>query len=812
MPSHARRMFKSATLSQVILIACLGVGIGGTLITLPAIAQTIQAQPSAAQRAEYDIPAGNLDRVLNGFAAATGIHLAIDASLTSNLSSPGLQGRYTVDAGLAEILSGTGLLARRQADGSYTLQKLGTDGVITLDPVLVSAEAKENIGTAGQAYIVGDASVGVLGNKTLKDTPYSIEAYSRDLMDNKQARSLADLTKGDASINLMVHNAFAESWLSVRGLEVDFYNAKKLDGMSFSMFLTELPLEHMERVEVLKGAGGFLHGFGTPGGIVNYVQKRPTEVPVQSLSSQLTDSGLALIHGDIGGRVGAGGQLGFRVNLVHESGDTYVDRGESDRTSGSVALDWSITPDLIWRVDALKGEHLRDAPSPWVISNATGTLAGGFSGNARPPAPISGSDRIGPGFGRTYTEYETYGTDLSWQFMPNWMLSLVYREMEVGREYMNGGNILVNADGDYEIYAQNFSDIVESQHIQAMVTGTLKTGHISHDLTLGVSRNKSDRKVSWITGYQDATLGPGNLSNPPTFANPFTRHVTIGEANDPVDLIRRKELFISDTLHFGEDWDLIIGLRRARLEVLDAGYDESATTPTVAAVFRPVSGLSLYGSYIEALEQGETAPTTAANSGEVFPPLESKQYEVGTKAEGDNWVASAALFRLEKGLTYTTPDNIFTQDGEAHYQGLEISGKFRLNPQWLVTGSAMWLDATNQKTDGGVLDGKRIRGVAREHVSLYGEYSVIGLPLTFTAGARYVGKRPVDADNQWHVGSVTLFDAGARYKTRVGNQSITLRLNIDNLTGEDYWVSRANSGSLIQGAPRSIKFGAQIDF
>ena len=101
-------------------------------------------------------------------------------------------------------------------------------------------------------------------------------------------------------------------------------------------------------------------------------------------------------------------------------------------------------------------------------------------------------------------------------------------------------------------------------------------------------------------------------------------------------------------------------------------------TPTIAAVFRPLDGLSLYGSYVEALEQGATAPETAANANQVFPPLVSKQYEFGAKAEADDWSASAALFRIERGLTYTTPANVFTQDGEARYQDLELNGKFRL--------------------------------------------------------------------------------------------------------------------------------------
>ena len=64
---------------------------------------------------------------------------------------------------------------------------------------------------------------------------------------------------------------------------------------------------------------------------------------------QVMDSGLALIHGDVGGRLGPDDRFGYRVNLVHESGDTYINDGESRRNSGFIALDWEITPDLVWQ-------------------------------------------------------------------------------------------------------------------------------------------------------------------------------------------------------------------------------------------------------------------------------------------------------------------------------------------------------------------------------------------------------------------------------------------------------------------------------
>jgi len=53
---------------------------------------------------------------------------------------------------------------------------------------------------------------------------------------------------------------------------------------------------------------------------------------------------------------------------------------------------------------------------------------------------------------------------------------------------------------------------------------------------------------------------------------------------------------------------------------------------------------------------------------------------------------------------------------------------------------------------------------------------------------------------------------GARYEIDLNKQLLTLRLNVENLTDKAYWLTSAGSSSIAQGAPRTIKLGAQLDF
>jgi iron complex outermembrane receptor protein len=84
--------------------------------------------------------------------------------------------------------------------------------------------------------------------------------------------------------------------------------------------------------------------------------------------------------------------------------------------------------------------------------------------------------------------------------------------------------------------------------------------------------------------------------------------------------------------------------------------------------------LSLYGNYIEGLSVGPTAPQTAANAFEVFPPIKSKQYEVDAKLDFGQFATTLAAFQITQPNSFTDPaTNIFGVDGEQRNRGLEFN-------------------------------------------------------------------------------------------------------------------------------------------
>ncbi|AOY00728.1 hypothetical protein BJP62_09945 [Jeongeupia sp. USM3] len=683
----------------------------------------------------------------------------------------------------------------------------------TLDKVEVHAGSDG--AAALDAYRSNQATSGALGSRSVLDTPFSLNVVTDHYIENTQATTINDLFKTDAAVTPIANGYVGESsGISIRGQQLDLLNGFKIDGYAVPNWASDLPLEHYQQVELLKGLSGFMYGFGSPGGIANFVNKRPGNDFAGSVTAGYASDGVGKLGADVGGRFGTDQMFGVRVNAVHEQGDTYVDGGNIKRDSASVYVDARLTPDLLVSADALyQKRHVDGAYYGVVLGDAYGMAPPGSVGI---PAPIDGRDRLASPFTYYETEYKIAGTELKWAINDSWDFKAGYRYSQQNRENADSAIVLLDNRGGYGELQYVAYTRYEYQTLQAMATGRFNTGSIGHEVVLGTGWQLLTEKMP-VSGWNQAVLGTGNLGNPGDFANPdLAMDKNLGKSSDTT----QQSLFASDTITFDEQWSLLVGLRYTDYEQrsFDAAsgtqtgsYDRSPTTPTVALIYKPVQNVSLYGSYVEALQQGGSAPKAAANANTVMAPIKSRQYEVGVKTDNAGWSASAALFRLERGLEYVNSGNVYVQDGTEISQGLELSGKTALGRDWTLLGSAMWLAGRNESGDASV-DGKRPYGAPKAQANAYVEYAVPGTGgLVLSGGAQYVGERPLEASNAHFAGSYTLFDLGARYATRVGGQDVTLRLNVDNVTNEAYWLT-SYGFILTQGAPRTIRASAEFSF
>lgn len=773
-------------------------------LLFPAMGLHPLAPAAWAQAAEatyvFDVAAGPLSTALTQVAAQTGMSLSANAALLADKKAAALKGRYTAQAALHQLLENTGLALQRTDDTHFSVIPVITekDAPQTLSEVQVQA-SKEGNGLLSR-YEASTASQGALGDKSLLDTPFSVSVVKAEDILDRQASNVAEAFKLDAAVTASSNGVAREStMITVRGLALDLLNGYKIDGLNISPWNTDLPIEHFEQVELLKGLSGFMYGFAQPGGILNYRLKRAGDTPVTRVTAGLMTDSQYNLNLDVGRRF-AEGRAGMRINYIHEAGDTYLD-APIKRDSASVALDFKPSDQLTVELDSLYQKRKVNGSMFALVVDQ----------NAASPKPIDGARRLTQDFTYHETEMMTAGTALRWQFNDQWYLSTAARVSKLRRtnydSYMtindDAGNF---SDAQVQWYSQH-----HNQSANLMLHGQFETGQIKHALVTG-----ADLQTVHRSGAPDsfALLGTGNLYT--GRSDETDPDASINRNLSTIFKTRNVGVFMSDTLQWTPEWSTIIGLRHSNYEKTQPNgptYKKSKMTPTYALLWKPQASITAYASYVEALEEGNTAPIGTNNENQSFGPLESKQYEIGLKQQGSFWSAEAALFRMQRGLAYTNADNVYVQQSKGLVlSGLDLAGRVELGSQWALRSSLVWMQSENKSDDVSV-NGKDAANAPSWSAALFADYQVMDLPgLTLSAGARYVGRRYLEASNTHALDRYTLFDLGARYHTKLNAHQLTLRAGVQNLTNEKYWQAHGDWNFLTQGEPRIFKASAQLDF
>jgi iron complex outermembrane receptor protein len=649
-------------------------------------------------------------------------------------------------------------------------------------------------------------SAGALGSRSQLETPFSTTIVTGEELADRQANKLGDVFAGDASVtdSSNAYNAWA-TYITIRGLPIDWQNGFRIDGNPFISYGITMPYENLERVELLKGLGGFMYGFAQPGGVVNYVTKKPAAEPVTSASLGYRMDGVLSQHVDLSRRFGPDGMFGARINYTHEAGKTY-NAGDINRNSVALALDGQLTRDLAVYFNAIYQQSRSSGGTPAIY---TGSYTA-----ANLPATISGgSNLLGGTDQHLNTNLQLYTGGVRYQITPDWSFNTSLSYSKSTRDRNESTLTLLNQAGDYTDNRWNGDEGHQDIYWQGMFEGKVKTGPFMHQLVLGASWQHQTNDYSAVSYYFE--LGNGNLFQP----NPWRYYSGAGLDKYRASEITQKSVFASDTIQLTSRWSVLAGVRVTNYDQetynvngsLASSYGHNGVvTPTFALMYKLEPNTTVYASYVESLEQGTTVASNYANAGALLNPLRSRQYEVGIKSEHGSWSANAALFRIERGATYENDQHVLTQDGTSIYQGMEAGGSVRLGRSWQVAGDVMLLDTWYAK--GQTYNGNRVAGAPRFVAAARVTYDVPFVPgLQVGADTKYTGNMEVRPAGNLQTGGYMLVNVGANYMTRIGGHDVTLRAAIDNITNRRYWMFQYEN-YIAPGDPRTVSLNARIDF
>ncbi len=675
----------------------------------------------------------------------------------------------------------------------------------SLPAVKVSANTAED----SPLHLTTPVSNGALGTRSQLDTPFSTTVVTGEDLANRQANKLGDVFAGDASVtdNSNAYSAWA-TYITIRGLPIDWQNGFKIDGNPFISYGITMPYENLERVELLKGAGGFMYGFAQPGGVVNYVTKKPGRDPVTSIDIGYRMDGVISEHADLSRRFGPDGMFGARINYTHEAGKTY-NAGDINRNSVALALDGQLTRDLDVYFNAIYQTSRSSGQTPAIY------ISPSYAGTSLPATISGGSNLLNSAGQHLNTSLQLYTAGVKYQIAPDWTFNTSASYSKSARDRNESTLTLANQAGNYSDSRWNGDEGHQDIYWQGSFEGKVKTGPFTHQLVLGamVQRQTNDYNNAQTTA--GGVLGSGNLY----VQNPYVFYSGSGLEKYRASEINQKALFLSDTMQLTSRWSLLAGLRYTHYDqdtfaesgATTASYGKNGVvTPTFALMYKLDALTTIYASYLESLEAGQIVSSSYANGGSVLNPLRSRQYEVGIKTERARWSANAALFRIERGASYANSQNVLMQDGNSIYEGVEAGGSVRLGRSWQVGGDIMLLDTWYAK--GQSYNGKRVAGAPQFTAAARVSYDVPFVPgLQLGADAKYTGNTSVRPAGDLETGGYMLVNLGANYMTRIGGHDVTLRAAIDNLTNRRYWMFQYDS-YIAPGDPRTVSLNAKIDF
>lgn len=715
--------------------------------------------------------------------------------------------------------------ARRRSAPALELARAVLLGGAAL-PALLHAQSSEpatlpTVSVTGRTT-VPPLDVGGFGDVPLERLPMQAVTVGEPALREAGARGARDLSRFDASLGDAYNAVGYWDALTVRGFVIDQrYNFRR-DGLPITGE-TAIALDNKSRLELLKGTSGIQAGTSAPGGLVNYVVKRP-DTDLRSAYVELSGSSNALAAVDLSSRFGADRAFGLRLNAAAEHLDPELHDALGERHLLALAGDWRLSRDTL--VEAEFELSRRSQPSQ-----------PGFSllGDRVP-----GADDISPRHNLN---------DQSWTqpvvFEGRYAsLRVTQRLAEDWRAVLHAGTQRLRnddrtafpfgctdvatyyadrycPDGRFDLYDYRSEEERRRTHaLDARIEGRALTGPVSHALSAGVlvSRFKA-RLEDYAYNFVGQGTIDGNEQFPPMPDRVFTN-------TDRTE--RNTELYLRDALQAGP-WGLWLGVRHTRLDreaVQTDGsgrsrYDQDLTAPWAALSWAASDADTFYASWGRGIES-DVVPNLGdayANPGATFT-RKSKQTELGYKRHGESHEAGLALFDIEKpvlGDFFQDDGRILkVPDGNQRHRGIEASAAARLD-RWLVSGSAQWLRARREDSVDPAVDGNRPPNVPARSVRLLVAHEPAAVPgLRAQAALTAESDRTVlPSSESLRVPGWARIDLGASYEQTVSRGTrLIWRAAVDNVADRRAWQEspyQFNHVYLYPLGPRTWRLSLQAD-
>ncbi len=691
--------------------------------------------------------------------------------------------------------------------------------------LLVSASA---IAQSNTVLITSPAVQQVSGfeNLSLREVPFSATNIDNATLRDLGAQRISDALRLDSSVTDSYNSPAYWDMLSVRGFMLDNRYNYRREGLPISAE-TMIAMDNKERIELFKGTSGIQAGTSAPGGLANYIVKRPpnsAEAKTRSLTLGFGNGNNSSIALDLGGRYGDNNAMGYRINAAYENLNPSIYNAKGHRQLLSLAMDWRINTNtrLEWEIESSSRQQM-------------GVNAASITGNSL-PSPLYGQNNFSkqswsvPGVfdGLTGSVRLKHRLDSGWM----WTTQIGAQRLKTDDRlsyaygcYAENNYDRFCSDKTFDLYdyrSENERRINDA--LQTELTGQVQFAGIQHDLSLTWLRQRQIDKLSPMQAYNWAGTGSlSGISDSAAAPEPFELNTNRQEY--------ATEISIKDRIRVHRFADLWLGLRSSQIQRDSQRTDGSRvthdertiTTPWLAFSHKLPYNSMAYVSYGQGVE-AQVTPNRAryTNAGVALPSAKSTQNELGLKGSQMAWQWQASLFDIQRPVWgdegTCDEDNTCTRklDGSAKHRGIELAIVYN-SSQWRWDAAGTWLQAQRQNA---IIDpnqnGQRPLNVPSLVIRAGLEYRWSLVPgLRTSVRLSHEGKRDLIEGGSLQLPAWTTADLAAHYSAPIMGQNTEWTLAIENASNKAYWRESPKQFGhyyLYAGAPRQIRLNLRTLF
>lgn len=670
-------------------------------------------------------------------------------------------------------------------------------------------------------YQVQQSASGKL-TEPLLNTPRTVTAVPKEVLDDKEVRTLRDLARetpgltiGAAEGGASFGNLFLRGFNSRGDIFVD--NLRDPGNVTREFFA-------VEQVEIYKGPSGGIAGRGTIGGAINLISKQPhfTHDFYEVETTVGTDSTVRTTL-DVNEKVT--NDFAVRANLMYNQNEVAGrDFTEGERWGGMISASAKPAEWLQVTLDyyRLRNDVLPDWGVP--INNAT-----------KMPWTESGLPRD-TFYGQLNLDFFKEEADVGTatvvaKLADNVTLTNRTRVGSNSLDYYatapqpNNVANAINPSG-YQVGHPQRDQSVDLVANQTELAYKFWTGPLKHNLVAGLEVSREEfTRYAYSTGPSVGQGQPNpaswvSLFNPDPYRTSQFISAKTWTYDAQVDTVAT---YLNDTVHLSEQWIINGGIRYDDFQRDQVG--SAANTVKVEAglwswnagiVYKPVPIASIYAAYATAQSPiGNDLDATGAQYNGLStalvdaPPQEARAFEAGTKWElfDRRLLATAAYFhthvdnaRTNTGVT--NPTNVAAAfSGEYEVQGIELSVAGNVTDKLSVFGGFVYLDSEVLASDVVRDIGEPLANVPAKQFSLLAKYQL--------TDDLAVGGQAIYSDKIWaghlarnatmrHTVDWWRFDAFAEYQF---NDNWAVEVAGLNLTDELYYDAMYQGGGYSFVAP-----------